>query len=151
LSASRSRPRPSREDRGMRSAILMIPSSCDTRHPSSALDPAMARVRHDGGEGLTTSRHRPGRRRGGPGRIWRPWLAERTRPATGSYAGLLALPCAPSCCTGAPTPVHSPPTPSPRSRRPPTSCVFTGIGRSSSCGRPCTSSGTVVTCTSSPS
>lgn len=46
--------RASRQEPGVRSAILMIAVIALTASPFIALIPAMARVRHDGGEGLTS-------------------------------------------------------------------------------------------------
>ena len=96
--------RGARTDPGIRAAILLISVVAITASPFIALIPAMARVRHDGGEALTSVFVTAQGVGAVSGALIVPSLAERFGRHRVLVAGLLALPAALVLYGAAPTP-----------------------------------------------
>ena len=95
----------SREEPGVRSSIMMIALIALTASPFIALIPAMARVRHDGGEGLTSTVVTAQGVGAVGGALVVPVLAQRLGRHRLLMLGLVALPVALALYGAAPTPV----------------------------------------------
>lgn len=97
--------RASRQEPGVRAAILMIAVIALTASPFIALIPAMARVRHDGGEGLTSMFVTAQGVGAVGGALLVPALAQRLGRRRLLLHGLVALPVALALYGLAPTPL----------------------------------------------
>jgi MFS family permease len=97
--------RAARDEPGVRSAIMMIAVIALTASPFIALIPAMARVRHDGGEGLTSTFVTAQGVGAVLGALALPSLAERFGRHRMLMLGLVALPVALVLYGAAPTPL----------------------------------------------
>ena len=97
--------RASRQEPGVRAAILMIAVIALTASPFIALIPAMARVRHDGGEGLTSMFVTAQGVGAVGGALLVPGLAQRLGRRRLLLSALVALPLALALYGLAPTPL----------------------------------------------
>jgi MFS family permease len=97
--------RAAKAEPGVRAAIMMIAIIALTASPFIALIPAMARVRHDGGEGLTSTFVTAQGVGAVLGALLLPWLAERYGRHRMLLWGLVALPVALVLYGAAPSPV----------------------------------------------
>jgi MFS family permease len=118
--------RGARSDPGIRAAILLISVVAVTASPFIALIPAMARVRHDGGEALTSVFVTAQGVGAVTGALVVPSLAERFGRRRVLLAGLLALPATLVLYGAAPTPTLA--TAALVAVGATYICVFSGIG-----------------------